>query len=247
MIDIHCHILPRVDDGPRSLGESLTMLRKMAYEGITHVVATPHCNEGLLLFRGEINGHVARLNEAIARQGIGVTILPGSEIGLYDIALYRRNYERGLFCHLGDDPAYSLLEFPWQSERVPDGALALVQWLREQGTTPIIAHPERTPFLRENRELLDALVEAGAWLQITVDSLAGTNTPVAQAVAEELIAAHPNIVLASDAHNLDRCSGLAAGYDVVRQRFGPQRADDLKERADSILQYIASSAQGNLR
>lgn len=241
MIDIHCHILPRVDDGPRSMGESLTMLRKMAIEGITHVVATPHCNENLPLFRKEILGHVEKLNSGIARMGIDVEILPGSEITLFNIRRYRKNFERGLFCHLGDNPKYSLLEFPWQSDRVPRGTLELAQWVAAQGTTLIVAHPERTPFLRDNRDALHALVGAGAWLQITVDSLIGTNTPVAQTVADELITQYPNIVLASDSHNFNRCSGLAAGYEAVRERFGPERADDLKARANVILQHLAPS------
>lgn len=238
ILDIHCHILPRVDDGPHSLSESLAMIRKMAREGITHVVATPHCNRGLPLFRDDILPHVARLNEAIEMQRLPVKILPGSEISLYDTARYRELYADGVLCHLGDNRAFSLLEFPWRREEAPQNAVELVAWLREQGTTPIVAHPERTPLLREDHNFIQSLVEAGAWLQITVDSLLGVNSGVARVVAEGLLRQYSDIVLATDSHNLNRCSGIAAGCNAVRERFGDARADDLLKRSRSILQSI---------
>ncbi len=241
IFDIHCHVLPHVDDGPNSLSESLAMVRKMAREGMTHVVATPHCNRGLPLFRDDILPHVARLNEAIAMQGLKVTILPGSEISLYDTAHYRECYERDLYCHLGDKRAFSLVEFPWRREEAPAKAVEHIAWMREQGTTPIVAHPERTPILREAPDFIEALVEAGAWLQITVDSLLGVNSGVARVVAEGLLHRYPNIVLASDSHNLNRCSGLALGYQAVRERIGDARADDLLARSQSVLETISAA------
>jgi protein-tyrosine phosphatase len=240
MLDIHCHILPQVDDGPTSLSESLAMLHRMQADGVTHVIATPHCNQNLQLFRDVIPLHVARLNEAAQHKKIAVTVLSGSEIALQHTENYRRNYEQGKLCHLGDNPKFSLLEFPWQKERFPEGVVELLVWLRERGTTPIVAHPERTPCLRENREMLRRLVDAGAWLQITVDSLCGVNTPRASDIAREIISEYSNVVLASDSHNLKRCSGLSIGYETVEREWSRARADDLKNRADTILQKILS-------
>jgi protein-tyrosine phosphatase len=81
---------------------------------------------------------------------------------------------------------------------------------------------------------LGALVEAGAWLQVTVDSLLGRHGPAPQASGEELLRTYAEVVLATDAHNLRRCSGLAAGFAWVRERLGAARADDLRTRAERV-------------
>lgn len=241
MIDIHCHILPAVDDGPRSLNESLAMLSKAENDGITHIVATPHCNQNLHLFRPEIMPQVMRLNEQAQKHDMKIVVLPGSEIALYNVELYRHNYSEGRYCHLGDAPEYSLLEFPWQRDRFPNGATELMSWLCEQGTRPIIAHPERTPALRENRDIIRSFVEAGALLQITVDSMLGNMSPTARNAARELMEEHENIVLATDSHSLNRSSGLRIGYATVREWFGSAREADIRARTNSILQHILNA------
>src|SRR5437763_2362509 len=114
MLDLHCHILPGVDDGPATLEEALEVARFCVGDGITHVAATPHCHRYLRLLRADILPHVARFNEELRRAGIPLTVLPGAEIQLTDVAAYRRDYEAGLLCHLGDRPDFTLLEFPWQ-------------------------------------------------------------------------------------------------------------------------------------
>jgi protein-tyrosine phosphatase len=238
MLDVHCHILPGVDDGPTTLDESLAVARFCVEDGITHIVATPHCHRFLRLLRADILPHVARLNQELARVGLPLMIFPGSEIQLTDVAGYRRDYESGVFCHLGDDPAFTLLEFPWNERLYPPEAPEQVRWLRDHGTTPIIAHPERHGYYQDDPKRLRELVEAGAWLQITVDSLLGNHGQRPQAAGEELLAAYPDAVLATDAHNPERCSGLSAGFEFVQDRFGPARAEDLRVRADHILQHL---------
>src|SRR5437762_11812275 len=111
MLDLHCHILPGVDDGAGSLDEALAMARFCVRDGITHVVATPHCHRHCRLLRADVLPHVARLNENLATAGIPLTILAGSEIQVTDSAAYRREWEDGLYCHLGDGTACTLLEF----------------------------------------------------------------------------------------------------------------------------------------
>jgi protein-tyrosine phosphatase len=90
MLDLHCHILPGIDDGAASLQEALAMARFCVADGIAHITATPHCHRHLRLLRADILPHVARLNEALDRAGIPLTVLPGSEIQLTDTAAYRR-------------------------------------------------------------------------------------------------------------------------------------------------------------
>jgi protein-tyrosine phosphatase len=243
MFDLHCHILPGVDDGAASLEEALAMARFCVRDGITHVVATPHCHRHCRLLRADILPHVARLNEELAGAGVPLTVLPGSEVQVTDSAAYRRECAAGLYCHLGDGPAFTLLEFNWKPEQYPADATELVGWLRERGTTPIIAHPERHGFFTDDPGRLRALADAGAWIQVTVDSLLGNHGSAPRSAGEALLRDYPNAVLASDAHNLRRCSGLSAGYAWVRERFGSERADELRARADQVLAALASRAE----
>jgi protein-tyrosine phosphatase len=238
MLDLHCHILPGVDDGPKTLEESLAVAEFCARDGITHVVATPHCHRHIRLLRNDILPHVARFNEALAAAEIPLTVLPGSEIQAYDTELYRLEFETGLYCHLGDGDAFTLLEFPWDARRYPADAPALVKWIRERGMTPIVTHPERYKFFRDSPTKLRALTEAGAWLQLTVDSFLGNHGEMPEEMAKELMQSYHEIVLATDTHNLNRCSGLSIGYAWVRENFGAEREGELRARADAVLKSL---------
>jgi protein-tyrosine phosphatase len=243
MLDLHCHILPNLDDGAASLDEALALARFCVRDGITHVVATPHCHQHCRLLRRDILPHVARLNEELVEAGVPLVILPGSEIQVTDSAAYRRDFEAGLYCHLGDGRRFTLLEFNWKAERYPPDAPELIAWLGAQGMTAIVAHPERHHFFAEDPGRLRALVAAGAWLQITVDSLLGNHGREPRASGEELLRAYPEAVLATDAHNLRRCSGLSAGYNWVEDRLGVGRAEDLRARADHVLASLIRRAE----
>ena len=238
MLDIHCHILPALDDGPKTLAESLEVARFCVADGITHIVATPHCHDVIHLLRADILPRVAKFQAELNQSEIPLTIFPGSEIRTRDIARFREEYDAGLLCHLGDDPAYSLLEFSWRAEDYPDDVAAHIGWLRERGTQPIIAHPERHSFFQHSRQRLHDLVEAGAWLQITVDSMNGNNGERPQRAAWDYLLFYPDCVLATDAHRLSRCSGLSSGYEMVREQLGDGREADLRERSDEMLRHL---------
>jgi protein-tyrosine phosphatase len=214
------------------------MSRFCVRDGITHVVATPHCHRFTRLLRSDILPHVERLNEELSRAAIPLTILAGSEVQVVDATAYRSDFEAGLYCHLGDGRSFTLLEFPWKEQQYPADAPELISWLHRHGMTPIVAHPERQRFFEEKPKRLRALVEAGAWLQVTVDSLLGNHGPAPQSFGEELLRSYSEAVLATDAHNLRRCSGLSAGYVWVEERLGAVRADPLRARADVILSAL---------
>jgi protein-tyrosine phosphatase len=173
---------------------------------------------------------------------VPLTVLPGSEVQVTDTAAYRSDFEAGLYCHLGDSRAFTLLEFNWKAEFYPPDAPALVSWLRGRGMTPIVAHPERHGFFQDDPARVGTLVGVGAWLQVTVDSLLGNHGPAPRIAGEALLGAHAEAVLATDAHNVRRCSGLSAGYAWVRDRFGPQRVEDLRARADHVLATLTGAA-----
>ena len=245
MLDVHCHILPALDDGPQTLAEALQIARFCVADGITHIVATPHCHHILHLLRADITPRVAEFQRELDKAEIPLIIFPGSEIRTSDIPRFQEEYEAGVLCHLGDDKTYSLLEFSWRAEDYPDDVAAHIGWLRERGTQPIIAHPERHSFFQHDRERLHELIEAGAWLQITVDSMDGTNGERPQRAAWDYLLFYPDCVLATDAHRLSRCSGLSRGYNLVRQQLGDGREADLRERCDEILRHLLSVGQNS--
>jgi len=238
MIDLHCHILPQIDDGPQSMEEALDMARFFVADGVTHVVATPHCHRYVHLLRADIEPAVERFNERLRAIEIPLTILPGSEIQVTNTADFQREFEADVFCHLGDGGAFTLIEFNWKRELFPADAVDLVEWIRGQGMTPILAHPERHDYLSADPALLDAMVDAGAWVQVTVDSLLGNHGLEPSIAADRILRKHVNAVLATDAHNLQRCSGMTPGYDWVREHLGQTRCDDLLRRAASVRSQI---------
>lgn len=242
MLDLHCHILPGVDDGAADMDEALAMARLCVEDGITHIAATPHCNLGTHLLRDDILPHVTRLNEALAAAKIPLTILPGSEIQVNGTKAYRAEYEAGVFCHLGDRRAFTLLEFNWRPEAYPPDAVELVEWLRGQGTTPIVAHPERHSFFQSDPVRLQALVAAGAWLQVTVDSLLGNHGPLPQVFGDEYLRLYPDVVLATDSHHLGRCSGLSPGFAWIQSHVGARRASEVRERLATVLTALIGPA-----
>jgi protein-tyrosine phosphatase len=159
MLDLRCHILPGVDDGPATLEEALAMARFCMRDGITHITATPHCNRALRLLRVDILPHVERFNAALTEAALALTVLPGAEIQVTDSAAYRHDCEAGLYCHLGNGQSFTLLEFPWHEQQYPADATELVGWLRARQLTPLVAPPERQGFFREEPERLRVLVE----------------------------------------------------------------------------------------
>lgn len=244
MIDIHCHILPGIDDGPATLQESLEMARFCVADGINCVVATPHCHRYVHLLRKDILPAVERFNAELDRAGIHLAILPGSEIQVTDTAEFRREFDANLLCHLGSSGLFTLLEFNWARELFPADAPELVRWVLDRGRRPILAHPERHDFFTREPALLDELIEAGAWVQITVDSILGNHGTDPQKMAEVYLRKFPEAILATDAHNLLRCSGLSAGYVWARDHLEKGRAEDLLRRADTLEALMMQAHSG---
>ncbi len=239
LFDLHCHILPGIDDGAQSLEEALTMARFYVADGVSHIVATPHCHRYIHLLRRDIIPAVARFNEELRAAAIPLTILPGSEIQVVDTTEYRREFEQGEFCHLGDGPDFTLLEFNWNRELFPDDAEELIRWICRQGMTPILAHPERFNYFWDDLSPVDRLVDAGAWLQVTVDSLIGNHGHAPAKAGLELLRKRHKTVLSSDAHNLKRCSGMSIGYQWVREHEGDDLAEELVRRGELVRTRVA--------
>ncbi|MFI8706982.1 tyrosine-protein phosphatase [Bacillus sp. NPDC077411] len=227
MIDLHCHILPSIDDGAGTLTDSLAMAQKAAAEGIHTIVATPHHQNGKYINeRAEIFNQVKQLNEALQEHDIPLTVLPGQEVRLYGDLL--ADYEAGKILTLNETNKYILIEFP--SNHVPRYAEQMLYELRVKGMIPIIVHPERNAELIEQPDKLYNLVNKGALTQVTAGSLLGNFGKKIKKFSLQLVEHNLTHMIASDAHNTTtRAFHLQAGYDVIENEFGTNTLIDFKE------------------
>jgi protein-tyrosine phosphatase len=198
VIDIHAHILPGLDDGPKTMDESLEMCRIAHKEGVHTIVATPHTLDGLYVNdKATIRNGVDALNAALAGEAIPIRILPGAEvhacIELADL------YERGEIQTLNDS-SYILVEFP--NFGIPDGFDEVFFRLKMRGARIIIAHPERNMAILRNPELLAEYISQGALAQLTTGSLTGRFGSKVGKFAQHLLRHRLAHVLSSDAHSV---------------------------------------------
>jgi protein-tyrosine phosphatase len=231
MIDIHCHILPGIDDGAKSVEDSLLMAREAASEGIHTIIATPHLNSQYDNRKELILSKVGQLNQALKEARIDVTILPGQEPRIYgeileDIA---KNAIQTL-----NNSQYLFIEFP--SNHVPRYTEKLLFDLQVQGLTPIIVHPERNSELIERPEVLYRLVEKGALTQVTASSLCGYFGKKIKGFSIQLIEANLTHFIASDAHNIvNRSFKMEEAFNLIDSKFGTDYVYLFQENAELLI------------
>ena len=198
MLDMHSHLLYGVDDGPKTMEQSIEMLKQAQKEGITDIIATSHvCHPQYHVTSTQVVQQVQQLQQTIDQLGIALTIHTGHEVRMTDRLLDM--LEKKEVLPLGNSH-YVLLELP--SSNVPKYTKDLIVLLKAQGMTPIIAHPERNKAIAEKPERLERLIREGAVAQITAGSLAGHFGQSIQALSLDLVKANLVHTYGSDAHNL---------------------------------------------
>ena len=199
MIDIHCHILPGIDDGAKTMEDSLAMAAQAVQQGITKIIATPHHKNGKYENRKQdILPKVAELNKVLKEKGIPLDILPGQEPRIYGELV--EDYQKGEIVTLNDGNQYVFLELP--SAHVPRYTGKLLYDIQSEGLTPIIVHPERNQELIQNPDLLYEFVKNGTLTQVTAASMAGDFGKKIKKFSHQLIEANLTHFIASDAHNI---------------------------------------------
>lgn len=221
MIDIHTHVLPGLDDGARTLEDSVEMIRIAAKAGTTDLAATPHANLDFQFDPQQIKNRIAELQQA---SGGAVRIHQGC-----DFHLYHDNIEDALANptkYTINHKRYLLVEFP-DLLIAKDTAVVFTRLL-EAGMVPIITHPERNFLLHRRLESLQAWVDGGCLVQVTAQSLLGRFGAEVRAVARELMTRGLVHFIASDAHDAgDRTPRLDQAYRHVARRYGRERAEVL--------------------
>lgn len=212
MIDLHTHILWGLDDGARSLEESLGIARTALSDGTQVVAATPHVRDDFPTSVSEMEARLAELRSALAAAGIDLDVRPGGELAL-DRLLYLNAEELRSF-GLGGNPDYLLLEFPYDGW--PVGLAERIFALRGEGTTVVLAHPERNRDVQDEPEKLRPLVNAGALIQVTAGSVEGHLGRAPKKTGLALVKNGLAHILASDAHSPDlRSIGLSGAARAV--------------------------------
>jgi protein-tyrosine phosphatase len=223
VIDVHCHLLPEVDDGPKSWEISQQMCQMALADGITHIVATPHANHRYHYDREYLVTALEQLRRLTAGQ-------PQLSLGC-DFHLSYDNL-RDVLERPGrytiEGSSYLLVELSNYS--VPVQITDCFSKLGDIGITPVITHPERNPILqRSPRRVLD-WVEQGCVVQVTASAVTGSWGEGVQQVAEWLLKRAAVHVLATDAHDISRrVPKLSPARDLVTEICGAEIAHALVE------------------
>ncbi|MFB3164802.1 CpsB/CapC family capsule biosynthesis tyrosine phosphatase [Neobacillus sp. 179-J 1A1 HS] len=236
MIDIHCHILPSVDDGAQSLSDSLNMARKAVEQGINKIVASPHhLTSSYNNPKYSIINKVKDLNKALRDEKIELEILPGQEVRIYGEML--EGYEAGEILPVNHTP-YLLVEFP--SNHVPRYTEKLFYDLQMNGLIPVIVHPERNQEIMEHPELLYTLVKKGALTQITATSVCGDFGKKIKNFSLQLIEANLTHFIASDAHNItNRTFKLREATGIIERKYGNELVYYFDENAAQLTEGLS--------
>ena len=220
--DIHCHIIPNIDDGSASLTESLDMATEAKADGTNSFIATPHqlgINSGVTA--SAIRNGAAALEVKLRNEEIGVTIRPGADVRI-DPELPKL-LKQGKVLTLADRGKHVLLELPHDTYYPLD---QLLKSLRKQGLDGILSHPERNRGIIKNPDVMWDVVEAGGLLQITAASLTGAFGSSCQEIAELAVDEGLIHFIASDAHDTEhRPFGMRDAYDTLCDMAGEKLAD----------------------
>jgi protein-tyrosine phosphatase len=216
--DMHCHILPDVDDGPVNWDGCIALAKRLVEEGVTTVVATPHS----YAYRRPYDAfQIMEITEQAQLRfqeiGLPLQILPGTEIRWSEYTLRLLESNR-LLCY--GNTRTILLETSVQIE-LSDVVNAIAE-LQAKGYQIVFAHPEKLEAVQKNPNVLVPLVKDGVAMQITASNLIGINGPLLKSTSERLITHGMGQLIASDAHSADgaRRPAMMEGFKMATQLLG---------------------------
>jgi protein-tyrosine phosphatase len=255
MIDLHAHLLPGLDDGAKTLEESIQMCGVSYRDGVRTIVATPHTLNGLYVNdRETILLKVQELNTAIGKFGVEAKtlrpkdpmtqlpndsmtdfrILPGADVRLCEKTLL--HLDQGKVMTISDGKKYLFLEFP--SQGIPYQAEEIIFQIMTRGIIPIITHPERNLEVGQRPQRYYEMIQRGCLGQVTAMSLTGEFGPKVRQVAEKLVKNKLIHFIASDAHSPDgRPPVLSKAVRAAERIVGQEKAQKMvTEYPQAILE-----------
>jgi protein-tyrosine phosphatase len=224
MIDLHCHILPGIDDGAADLSVSIAMAKAFVADGVSVVACTPHILPGLYHNSGpQIRQATTHLQQVLDREGIALLLVPGADNHIVPnfVTELRSRHLLSL-----DDTRYVLVEPPHHV--APPRLEELFFSLLVTGYVPVLTHPERLSWINSHYQLVQRLANAGVWMQLTAGSLSGAFGRNAQYWAERMLDEGFAHILATDAHGVSqRPPNLSEGRELASKRVGDREAQHL--------------------
>lgn len=234
MIDIHCHILPGIDDGSKDIEESLEMARLAVNEGITKIINTSHYHPDFDYEKGEILlDRVKDFNNILKENNVELEILIGNE--LYYSSDLLEYIESKEFYTLNNS-RYLLIEF--SQSNFPKNIVDIVYELKIRGYIPILAHVERYIKVQENPNIIYECIKEGALIQINSNTVVSKNSKEACKVCKILLNNNMVHFIATDAHNKNRRKpAIKDSYEYIINNYGKDKADKLfKLNPESVIQ-----------
>lgn len=243
MFDLHCHILPGLDDGAADLSVSIEMAKAFVADGVTVVACTPHILPGLYHNSGpQIREATANLQQVLNREGISLKLVPGADNHI--TPSFVKELRSGHLLSLADS-RYVLVEPPHHV--APPRLEELFFELLVSGYVPILTHPERLTWINSHYRMIQRLVRSGAWMQVTAGSLAGAFGRNARYWAERMIDEGYTHILATDAHDVGRRPpNLSEGRELASKRVGNVEAEYLAmtRPRGMLLNELPANLQG---
>lgn len=220
MLDLHCHIIPAIDDGAKDLDVSLKMLEIAQQNGTTAIVATPHVIEGKWLPSWEqITEACHLLGQEGRKFGLNIPVYPGGEVAIHREIL---DIVKGPGAYCINSGRYMLVELP--AMEIPGFTEEFFFTLQARGITPVLAHPERHPVLAKDPEILVEWIRRGVLTQVNGTSLMGRMGERSMKLAELLLARDMVHCIGSDAHSArNRNPDLSATADKLVGLIGVEK------------------------
>ncbi|MBU5335877.1 tyrosine-protein phosphatase [Intestinibacter bartlettii] len=224
MIDIHCHILPNVDDGAECMQEAINMAKIAKEQGINKIIATPHYHPEFKYAKGEELKEIYKeFKNELKENNIDIEMYLGNEI-YYTYDLIDKFSELDFYSL--NDSKYILIEFP--PNNFPNNLCNVVYEIKQQGFTPILAHVERYIKIHEDPEIIYDCIKTGAIIQINSSSLIGKQGKEFQKICNLLISRNMVHLVSTDAHSDTRRRPLLKdAYEYVEKKHSKSMAENL--------------------
>ena len=236
LIDLHCHILPGVDDGAKDETMALKMAQAAVDQGISHILLTPHhMDSHYVNHRLAVIEKTAAFQQSLVDHEIPLKVFPSQEVHLTGDLMDAVWGDDVLFMDAGN--RYLLLELP--HNEVPEYTENMIFELTSRGITPVLAHPERNLGFQKDPDKLYDFVEMGCLTQLTSSSYLGVFGKKVQELTEKIIKANLGFVFASDAHNFEgRRFMMREAFAKLTEQEGSERAEKFNQNAKNILNGI---------
>jgi protein-tyrosine phosphatase len=224
VIDLHTHILPGIDDGVKTMDESVEFARVAAGDGVRTIVATPHYREGFYVnARPDVIAGVAALNARLQEEKVPIDVLPGAEVHISADLVSR--VKSGHAPTLADNGRTVLFEL--SMSQYPLDLESMVFQMRLAGLQILFAHPERIRYFQDDIGRYEAVIRLGAFGQLTTGSVTGIFGSDVEEFSEELARKRLVHVVASDAHNT---RGRPPVLSSAMSRLGSWTGDDFARK-----------------